>query len=166
MKIAIGGDRCGYKYKEKIIIHLIGNGYEIVDVGTYEEIPSDSPVFAYDVGKKVALGECEYGILICATGTGIAIAANKVKGVMCGIGYDDVVVERMREHNNANVIAFGADHMSYEDVERRVNIFLNTSFSGLKHQAMRIQQIKDIEEGKHIEQSPILNVNWKGGKII
>lgn len=161
MIIAIGGDRCGFLYKTKIIEFLKTKGIEVLDVGTYKEIPGDSPVFAYEVGKRVASGEADYGILICATGTGISIAANKMKGIMCGIGYDDEVTVKMREHNDANVIAFGQDHIPYEDVERRIWLFLNTKFGGKKHHALRIQQIHDLEEGKAIQQTPILNVEWK-----
>lgn len=158
--IAIGGDRCGYDYKEKITEYLQKMGYEVIDVGTKEKRPSDSPVFAQDVGKLVASGKCKYGILICATGTGISIAANKMKGIMCGIGYDDDVTRKMREHNDANVIAFGEEHMQYEDVERRVGIFLKAEFIG-KHHALRVQQIKDLENGKEITQSPIINPEWR-----
>ena len=78
-------------------------GLDICDVGTYEYVPCDSPYFAVLVGREVASGRCKYGVLICATGTGMVIAANKVKGVMCGMGYDDEVTKLMREHNNANV---------------------------------------------------------------
>lgn len=160
MKIAIGSDRCGLEYKTRLIQFLQKNNYEIIDVGTNEYIPCDSPVFAADVGKFVASGKCTYGVLICATGTGISIAANKVKGIMCGIGYDDEVTRKMREHNNANVIAFGASHMEYKDVERRLKIFLNSDFIG-QHHSLRVNQIKALEEGKAITQSPLLNQDWQ-----
>ena len=97
--------------------------------------------------------------MICATGTGIAIAANKIKGIMCGIGYDDEVTRKMREHNDANVIAFGASHMKYEEVERRIDIFLKADFIGLHH-SLRVNQIRDLEMGKEITQSPLINSNW------
>ena len=160
MKVAIGGDRRGFEYKAKLVTYLKEYGFDIIDVGTYEYVPCDSPVFAANVGKLVASGECDYGILICATGTGIAIAANKVKGVMCGIGYDDEVTRKMREHNDANVIAFGASHMDYVDVQRRAKIFLETNFVG-EHHELRVNQIKDLEQGKEITQSPFLNKDWK-----
>lgn len=160
MKIAIGGDRCGFEYKSKLVKYLERKNHEVRDVGTYEYVPSDSPVFAADVGRLVASGECDYGVLVCATGTGIAIAANKIKGIMCGIGYDDEVTRKMREHNDANVIAFGADHMKYEDVERRLGIFLEAEFVG-RHHRMRVEQIKDLEAGKTIHQSPLLNQDWR-----
>lgn len=159
MKIAIGGDRRGFEYKTKLIQYIKSQGHEVIDVGTYENIPCDSPVFAYEVGKLVVSGECSYGVLICATGTGIAIAANKIKGIMCGIGYDDEVTRKMREHNDANVIAFGASHMKYEEVERRIDIFLKADFIGLHH-SLRVNQIRDLEMGKEITQSPLINSNW------
>ena len=159
MKIAIGSDRRGLEYKTRLIQYLEKAGHEIEDVGTHEAVPCDSPVFASKVGALVAAGQCRYGVLICATGTGMVMAANKVKGVLCGMGYDDEVTRLMREHNDANVIAFGQNHMAYEEVERRVGIFLQAEFAGLHH-ALRVIQIKDMEEGKPIEQSPIINKNW------
>lgn len=159
MKIAIGGDRRGFEYKSRLVQYLKEKNYEVFDVGTYESVPCDSPVFAADVGRLVSTGECQWGVLVCATGTGIAIAANKVKGIMCGIGYDDEVTRKMREHNDANVIAFGASHMKYEDVERRLGIFLDTEFIGLHH-TLRVNQIKALEEGKEIEQSALINQDW------
>ena len=91
----------------------------------------------------------------------MVIAANKIKGCMAGMGYDDAVTRLMREHNDANVICFGQEHIAYEDAERRTGIFLESQFSNLRHQAQRVQQIKDLEMGKEIHQSPILNSEWR-----
>ena len=161
MRIAIGCDRNGFDYKNRLVKHLMELGHEVTDVGTKEYIPCDSPYFAAKVGRLVASGECQYGILLCATGTGMVIAANKIPGVMCGMGYGDEVTRLMREHNNANVIAFGQDHMGYKDVQRRVDLFISTPFSGLAHQVARVQQVKDLEAGKEIELTPIMNPDWK-----
>lgn len=160
MRIALASDRNGLDYKLRLIRHLKENGYDTVDVGTYENIPCDTPVYAEKAAKLVASGDCRYGILICATGTGMVMAANKIKGILCGMGYADLVTKHMREHNNANMIAFGQKHMGYEDVEHRVDIFLNTDFVGLHH-TPRVQQIRDLEEGKEIHQTPIMNPDWK-----
>ena len=160
MRIALGSDRNGLDYKNRIIAHLKELGHEPVDVGTRENIPCDTPVFAAKAAKLVASGDCKYGILLCATGTGMVMAANKVKGILCGLGYADLVTEYMRKHNDANMIAFGQKHMWYEDVEHRVDIFLNTDFIG-GHHAPRVQQVRDLEEGKEIRQTPIMNPNWK-----
>lgn len=159
MKIAIGSDRNGLDYKMRLIAHLEEEGYGICDVGTHDFVPCDSPVYAAKAAKLVASGKCRYGILICATGTGMVMAANKIKGILCGMGYDDTVTRYMREHNNANMIAFGQNHMAYPDVERRADLFLKSEFIGLHH-APRVQQILDLEDGKEITQTPILNRNW------
>ena len=160
MRIALGSDRNGLDYKKRIIAHLKELGHETIDVGTEENIPCDTPVFAAKAAKLVASGDCQYGILLCANGTGMVMAANKVKGILCGLGYADLVTEYMRKHNDANMIAFGQKHMGYEDVEHRVDIFLNTEFIG-GHHAPRVQQVRDLEEGKEIQQTPIMNPNWR-----
>jgi len=157
MRIAIGSDRQGFKYKEKIIEHLQLENYEVMDVGPYDDkFPVDYPIYGEKVGKLVASGECERGIVICATGIGIMIACNKVKGIRCGMGYNDMVAGKMREHNDANVIAFGQSHMILEDVIKRTDIFLNTDFLEGYH-STRIKQIADIEEEKDIQQSPYID---------
>ena len=148
MRIALGSDRNGLDYKKRIIAHLKELGHETIDVGTEENIPCDTPVFAAKAAKLVA------------SGTGMVMAANKVKGILCGLGYADLVTEYMRKHNDANMIAFGQKHMGYEDVEHRVDIFLNTEFIG-GHHAPRVQQVRDLEEGKEIQQTPIMNPNWR-----
>lgn len=160
MKVVLASDRNGLDYKNRLIEHLQKEGYDTVDVGTYDNVPCDTPVYAAKAAKLVASGDCRYGILLCATGTGMIMAANKIKGVLCGMGYADLVTKYMRQHNDANMIAFGQKHMGYEDVEHRVDIFLTTDFIGLHH-APRVQQVRDLEEGKEIHQTPIMNPNWK-----
>lgn len=163
MKIALGSDRNGVIFKEKLIKHLQDIGYETLDVGPYNtDFPVDYPIYGKKVGEAIVSGECQYGIVICGTGIGISIAANKVKGIRCGMGYADYVARQMREHVDANVIAFGQDHMDYTDVERRVDIFLKSNFLGAHHCA-RIQQLADMEEGKEIYPSPILNKEYSKG---
>ena len=157
LRIAIGSDRRGFACKEKLIGHIIELGYEAVDVGPYDgELPVDYPIYGEKVGRLVARGDCDFGAVVCATGIGIMIAANKVDGVRCGMAYADDVAQLMREHNDANVIAFGQDHMRYSDIERRLDIFLGTSFLGGYHVA-RVQQLADIEKGMPITQSPFLD---------
>lgn len=160
MKIALGSDRCGFAYKSRLIKYLNKKGYITIDEGTYEEVPCDSPYYAMKVGKLVAERKCDFGILICATGTGMAVAANKIKGVMCAVGYSDEQTRKAREHNNCNVIAFGQEHMGYADVEKRVQIFIEEKFSELSHQKGRIEMIYDLEEGKDIKLQNIYNLNW------
>ena len=160
VRVALASDRNGLDYKLRLISHLQEHGYEPIDVGTYNNVPCDTPVFAAKAAKLVASGDCKYGILLCATGSGMLIAANKIKGILCGMGYADLVTKYMRQHNDANMIAFGQKHMGYEDVEHRVDIFLATEFIG-QHHTPRVQQIKDLEEGKEIIQTPLMNPNWK-----
>ncbi len=153
--IAIGSDRRGFEYKCEIQKHLRTKGYTVIDVGPYNDsLPVDYPLYGERVGQEVTSGRCQFGVVICATGIGIMIAANKVKGIRCGIAYSDEVAQKMREHNDANVIAFGQSQMALDDVIRRLNIFLTTDFLGGYHQS-RIQQIHDIENGIAISQSPI-----------
>ena len=134
MKIAIGCDHGGYQRKEEIKEHLIAQGHKVVDCGTYSTESCDYPIFGNRVAKQVAAKEADFGVLVCTSGEGIMMAANKVHGVRCGIGYNDEVAALMRQHNNANVIAFGAKFMNTEDVLRRVDIFLSTEFEGGRHE--------------------------------
>lgn len=161
MKIAIGSDRCGFRYKMWLSEHLRADGHEVVDVGTHEEVPSDSPYFASRAARLVALGECVFGVLICATGTGMAIAANKVPGAMCCMGYSDEAARLAREHNDCNMIAFGQDHMMYEDVEHRLDVFIAEPFGGRAHHLNRINQIHDLERAREIELQPIEDAAWR-----
>ena len=141
MKIAVASDHAGYNYKSEIIKHLTNLGYEIIDCGTHSLDSCDYPIFAKEAANKVANKEATFGVLVCSSGEGIMIAANKVKGIRCGIGYDDVATEYTRRHNDANMISFGANYMQLEDVIRRVDIFLNTQFEGGRHQ----RRVNEIE---------------------
>lgn len=157
MKIAIGSDRQGFKYKEQLKEYLIKKGHEVEDEGPFDdEFPVDYPIYGEKVGKKVVSGECAKGVIICATGIGIMIACNKVKGIRCGMGYTDEVAKLMREHNDANVIAFGQSQMSLEDVKKRTDIFLRTDFLGGYH-CTRVKQIEMLENEEKIIQTPRLD---------
>lgn len=160
MRIAIGNDRNGIEYKNKLTTHLETLGHVVVNCGTDEDYPADYPVHGERVGKLVASTECDRGIVICATGIGICIAAGKVKGIRAGIAYADDVARLMRVHNDANVIGFGQDFMTYEEIEKRTDIFLKTDFAGGYH-CTRVQQIIDIENDKPIQQTPIMNKDNK-----
>ena len=145
LKIAIGSDHGGVDQKNAVVDYLKGKGYEVTDVGTNSHDSCHYPLFGKAVAELVAQGKCDFGVVICTSGEGICIAANKVKGIRCGIGYNDEVSRLMRQHNNANVIAFGAKFMSDEDVKRRIDIFLNTKFEGGRHQ-LRVDMISEIEK--------------------
>ena len=161
MKVAIGSDRRGFIAKEKLIMHMKKQGITVIDLGPDNpKYPVDYPIYGEKVGKAVANKEADFGVVICATGNGILMAANKVKGIRCGMGYGDEVARLMREHNDANVICFGQDYMIYEDIERRLDIFLHTTFLGGYH-CSRVSQLSDIEKGIPIEQSQYINPEFK-----
>ncbi len=141
MKISIASDHAGYAYKQEIIKYLENKGHEMIDCGTNSLESCDYPIFARAAAKKVADKEAEFGILVCSSGEGIAIAANKVKGVRAGIAYNDDVARLIRQHNNANMISFGASFMKLEDVLRRIDIFLDTKFEGGRHE----RRVNEIE---------------------
>ena len=141
MKLSIGSDHAGYAYKEEIKKYLSKKGYEVVDVGTHSTDSCDYPIFGREAAEKVAKKEVDFGILVCSSGEGIMMTANKVKGVRCGLAYNDDVARLIRQHNNANMIAFGANFMKLEDVLRRIDIFLTTDFEGGRHE----RRVNEIE---------------------
>jgi len=140
MKIVLASDHAGYAYKKEIKAFLKEKGIQVVDVGTNSIESCDYPIFAHEAAKKVADGDVDYGILICSSGEGISIAANKHKGVRAGLAYNDEVARLMRQHNNANMIAFGATFMKLPDVKKRIEIFLKTPFEGGRHER-RVNEI-------------------------
>jgi len=145
MKIAVGCDHGGLEYKNEVATYLKNKGYEIIDVGTYSKDSCHYPIFGAEAARKVANGEADFGIVICTSGEGIMMSANKIDGVRCGLGYNDDVSALMRQHNDANMIAFGQKFMTLEDVIRRVDIFLNTNFEGGRH-LTRVEIIKSLEK--------------------
>ncbi len=145
MKISLACDHGGYIYKEEVKKHLLNQGYDIIDCGTNSKESCNYALFGIEAAKKVSSGEAKFGIVICSSGEGISIAANKVKGIRCGIGYNDEVSCLLRQHNNANMISFGAKYMKLDDVLRRVDIFLKSDFEGGRH-SDRVQTIIDQEK--------------------
>lgn len=145
MVIVIGADHGGYEYKNRLVDDLKAHGYEVIDVGAFCKESTDYPIFAAKVAENVQNKTADFGVIICTSGEGVCIAANKFKGIRCGIGYNDLVSKAMREHNHANVITFGATYMDYEDVLRRTIIFLNTKEEGGRHDR-RVNLISDLEK--------------------
>ena len=141
MKISLGSDHAGYIVKEEIKKHLISKGYEVLDVGTNSTESCDYPIFAKAAAKLVSEGTAKYGVLVCSSGEGIMMTANKIKGVRCGLAYNDDVARLIRQHNNANMIAFGANFMKLEDIIKRIDIFLSTDFEGGRHE----RRVSEIE---------------------
>lgn len=145
MRIAIGSDHGGVDQKNEVVKYLKDKGYEVVDVGTNSHDSCHYPLYGAEVARKVANKECDFGIVICTSGEGICMAANKIKGIRCGIGYNDEVSRLMRQHNDANVISFGAKFMETKDVLRRIDIFLSTQFEGGRHRT-RVDMISELEK--------------------
>lgn len=145
-RIVVGCDHGGLEYKNAVANHLKDKGFEVIDVGTNSLDSCHYPEFAFKAAEKVANHEADYGIVICTTGEGICIAANKVKGARCGLGYCDEASALMRQHNDANMIAFGQKYMKLDDVLRRVDIFLSSDYENSGRHLIRVQMIKDFEK--------------------
>jgi ribose 5-phosphate isomerase B len=145
MKIAIGSDHRGYEVKRRIVALLNKLGHEVLDVGPEGRDSVDYPDYALQVGSAVSEGRVERGILICGTGIGMCIAANKVKGVRAAPCHDSITAEMSRRHNDANVLCLSADLLGEELIDRMVRIWLTTDFEGGRH-AQRVGKICSYEE--------------------
>ena len=130
MKIVAAADHGGFEMKNQIVEDLRKQGFAVEDLGTNSADSVDYPDFAEKATAKVLAGQADLGILVCGTGIGISIAANRHKGIRAAILYDDYVAKVAREHNNANVLCFGGRTMSTEDVLRRIGIFLKAAYEG------------------------------------
>ncbi len=143
--IAIGSDHAGYEMKEKIKKYLEENKILYKDFGTFSEESCDYPIFAEKVADSVASNESFRGILICGTGIGISIAANKVKGIRAALCYEPFFAEMSRKHNDANIVCIGGRTTDFKTVKAIVDAFLNTDFEGGRHEK-RLKEIENIEK--------------------
>ena len=143
MKVAIGSDHGGFDLKESVIRHLKECGIEVKDVGCYSKDSCDYPVFGHGVAKAVADEECERGIVICTTGIGISISANKTKGIRCALCSEPLSAKMTRLHNDANVLAMGAGLIGPNMANEITDVFLNTEFSGDERHQRRINLIEE-----------------------
>lgn len=146
MKIAIGCDHAALKLKNDVIEKLRKEGYEVEDFGIHEQKSVDYPDYALPVAEAVASGRADKGILICGTGIGMSIAANKVKGIRCALCSDTFSAHATREHNDANILAFGERVVGEGLAMDIVDTFLKTSFSGDDRHVKRIAKISAIED--------------------
>ncbi len=144
MKICLASDHRGVQIKSRLIQSLSDNGFVISDEGTNSDASVDYPDYAMQVARKVSSGEADRGILICGTGIGMAIAANKFTGVRAAPCYDEVMVEMSRRHNDANVLCLPGDLIGDRPIDDLVLMWLQTNFDGGRH-ADRIQKICEIE---------------------
>lgn len=145
MKIAIGADHAGFDEKEKVRSLLDRIGVEYKDMGTDSAASVDYPDFARKVGEAVAGGEYDRGILVCGSGTGMAIAANKVPGIRAAVAWNEEIARLSREHNDANVLALAARFIPDEEQEKIVKTWLSTAFEGGRHER-RVEKIEQIEK--------------------
>lgn len=144
MKVGLGADHAGYILKEKLINHLNNAGIETVDYGTNSADRTDYPDYALKVSKGVINNEVDYGVLICGTGIGMSIAANKVKGIRAALAYNELTAKLAKEHNHANVITLGARTNTADEAKRILDTFLEAVIEE-RHQN-RIDKITEIEE--------------------
>jgi len=144
MRIAIGSDHRGFDAKRRLVPMLRQLGHEVTDVGPDGNDSVDYPDYAFEVAKRVSEGQVDRGILVCGTGIGMCIAANKVKGVRAAPCHDSITVEMSRRHNDANVLCLSADLLGDELIGRMVRSWLETEFEGGRH-ARRVDKIKRIE---------------------
>lgn len=152
MKIAIGCDHAAYQLKNEVKAHIEALGHEVHDFGTFDEASVDYPDYAFFVGKAVVGGEAERGILLCGTGIGIGIAANKIPGVRAALCHDLFSAEACRQHNNANILTMGARVIDPELALKIVDVWLTTEFEGGRHQR-RIDKITSIEDTMAVERA-------------
>ena len=141
--IAIGSDHGGFELKKEIMAHLDARGLEYKDFGTYSDASCDYPVYGKAVANAVASGECERGIIICGTGIGISLTANKVHGIRAALCGDCFSAEATRQHNDANVLALGARVIGPGLALKIVDTFLDTPFSNSERHIRRIEMIED-----------------------
>ena len=149
MKIAIASDHVGYPMKGEIAAYLREKGHEVVDFGTYSEARCDYPVYGEKAALAVLSGECEAGVLICGTGVGISLAANKLKGVRAVVCSEPYSAKLAREHNDANMVAFGARVIGIETAKMIVDCFLAAKFEGGRH-AKRVEMLAKLENGERL----------------
>jgi ribose 5-phosphate isomerase B len=144
-RIIIGADHGGYLLKEKVVSYLMKKGFLVKDVGTFSLESCDYPLIGYKVAEEISLGKFKKGILICKTGVGQSIVANKLKGVRAALCNNTVAAEFSRRHNDSNVLVLGSRFVSMDKAKKLLDIWLNTEFEGGRH-LRRINQIKNIEE--------------------
>jgi ribose 5-phosphate isomerase B len=147
MKIAVAADHAGFALKEQLRRRLAQEGHEVVDFGATSAESCDYPDFAQPAARDVAQGRSDRGILVCSTGIGMAMAANKIAGVRAAPAQSEDEVRMTREHNDANVLTLGAKYLDEERALELIHVFLNTEFAGGRH-ARRVAKIARLERGR------------------
>ena len=145
MKISLGCDHGAYALKEHLKDYLTKQGHTVLDCGTYSTDSCDYPLFARAAAQKVASGECDRGIVLCTTGIGVSITANKVKGIRCALCRDLLTATLTRQHNDSNMLALAGGFTGPFEAERLVDAFLTTEFEGGRHER-RVKLVMETEE--------------------
>ena len=145
MKISIACDHGAYELKERLKARLAGQGHEVIDCGTNSRESCDYPDYARPAAQLVADGICQRGVVLCTTGIGVSMVANKVKGVRCALCHEPLSAEMTRRHNDANVLAMGAGVTGGNLAERILDVFLTTEFEGGRHQR-RVDKVMEGEQ--------------------
>ena len=143
MKVAIGSDHAGFALKEKVKAYLASKGYEVIDYGTDSEERYDYPDAAHPAASSIQKGDAERGVLVCGSGIGMAIAANRHSGVRAVDAVTEEMAKLSREHNNANVLALGQRLLSWEEAQKIIDTFFATAFEGGRHE-LRVQKIDEV----------------------
>ena len=143
MKIAVAADHGGYKLKEKVKEHLLERGIEVEDLGTHSEESVDDPIYGKLCGEAVASGQADLGVVVCGTGIGISIAANKVHGIRCGLCTSVEMAHLTKQHNNANILALGGRTTGEELAMEIVDEWLDTQYEGGRHQR-RVEMLDNL----------------------
>ena len=145
MRVSLGSDHRGVNLKSKLHEYLVGAGHEVTDLGTHSPESCDYPDIAIAVGKSVSCGQADRGILVCGTGIGMAITANKFDRVRAAICNDEVTAEMCRRHNDVNVLCLSGDMLGERNIDKLVHIWLETEFEGGRH-ARRLEKITALEQ--------------------
>ena len=145
MKIALASDHGGYELKEGFKKYLLESGYDVNDVGTFSKESCHYPEFAIKAANLVKDKECEFAVIICTTGEGVCMAANKIKGIRAGLAYNEEVAKLMREHNDANVMTLGAKYTSLDEAIKRFNAFIGAKFQEGRH-SLRVEMINNLDK--------------------
>lgn len=145
MKIAVACDHGGFRLKNVLINEMKNQGYEVIDFGTYDEESCDYPDYAVKAARAVSSGECEKGVVVCGTGIGVSMVANKVKGIRCALAHDVFSAKATRAHNDANMLAMGQRVIGEGLAVEVLNAWLTTEYEGGRHD-LRIKKLMDLEE--------------------
>ena len=145
MKVGLGSDHAGYELKEELKRHLIGRGVDVEDCGTSGSESVDYPDFAFAVARSVAAGSCDYGVLVCSTGIGMCIAANKMKGIRAALACNEAAAVQSRAHLDSNILVFGQKYTDTASAVSTLDLWLSTPFEGGRHER-RVGKIKDFED--------------------